>query len=85
MICLPAATLLLTALLMGLDALGQQRPGQPLDTDISRRPDGTPELVRFANPATAPAATDAARVLRTTLGLGAQTDLRASRPAETDA
>ncbi len=84
MTCLPAATLLLTALLMGFDSLGQQRPGLPADTEISRRSDGTPELVRFANPATAPAATDAARVLRTTLGLGTQTELRATRPAETD-
>lgn len=82
---LPFPAFLLAASLAGFAAQGQQRPGLPAGTDISRRPDGTPELVRFIDPATAPAATDAARVLRTTLSLGAQTELRGSRPAETDA
>ncbi len=53
-------------------------------TQIIRSEKGQPEFVQFAR-ATAPPAAEAAAVLRSTFGLGSQSELRPVRAAESDA
>ncbi len=79
-----STSLLFTTLLASFGAQGQQRPAPVLATDISRRADGSAELIRYER-AAAPATADAPAALRAAYGLGQQSELRPVGAAETDA
>ena len=81
----PFSRLLTAAAMFGsLTAAAQQPRSAHPPTQIERRADGTPELVRFDDRATAPPAAEAPAAMREVLGLSAQNELRPSRPVETD-